>query len=71
MVVTPPEQQWPSSLTQALVVCCRRQGDRVSEFDVLTALPRVPIDGLADARATAAMLIANNPAPATARGPVC
>ena len=68
MVVTPPEQQWRKLATQALVVCAEGKATEcVAEFDVLSALPRVPIDGLADARATAAMLIAKeDPATATA-----
>jgi hypothetical protein len=72
MVVTPPEQQWRKLATQALIVCAEGKATEcLAEFDVLTALPRVPIDGLADARATAAMLIAkDDPATATAaRGP--
>ena len=68
MVVTPPEQQWRKLATQALVVCAEGKATEcLAEFDVLMALPRVPIDGLADARATAAMLIAKeDPATATA-----
>jgi hypothetical protein len=68
MVVTPPDQQWRKLATQALVVCADgRSTECLAEFDVLTALPRVPIDGLADARATAAMLVAkDDPATATA-----
>ena len=68
MVVTPPDQQWRKLATQALVVCAEgKSTECLAEFDVLTALPRVPIDGLADARATAAMLIAkDDPATATA-----
>ena len=68
MVVTPPEQQWRKLATQALVVCAEGKATEcLAEFEVLAALPRVPIDGLADARATAAMLIAkDDPATATA-----
>jgi tetratricopeptide (TPR) repeat protein len=61
MIVTPPEQQWRKLATQALVVCAAGKGTEcLAEFDVLAALPRVPIDGLADARATAAMLVAKD-----------
>ena len=68
MVVTPPEQQWRKLATQALVVCAEGKATEcLAEFEVLSALPRVPIDGLADARATAAMLIAkDDPTTATA-----
>ena len=68
MIVTPPEQQWRKLATQALVVCAEGKATEcLAEFDVLSALPRVPIDGLADVRATAAMLVAkDDPATATA-----
>jgi hypothetical protein len=68
MVVTPSEQQWRKLATQALVVCAEGKATEcLAEFEVLAALPRVPIDGLADARATAAMLVAkDDPTTATA-----
>ncbi len=68
MIVTPPDQQWRKLATQALAVCAEgKASECLAEFDVLAALPRVPIDGLADARATAAMLVAkDDPETATA-----
>jgi tetratricopeptide (TPR) repeat protein len=61
MIVAPPEQQWRKLATQALIVCAEgKTSECMAEFDVLSALPRVPIDGLADARATAAMLVAKD-----------
>jgi tetratricopeptide (TPR) repeat protein len=61
MIVTPPEQQWRKLATQAMAVCAEgRAAECLAEFEVLGALPRVPVDGLADARATAAMLVAKD-----------
>jgi tetratricopeptide (TPR) repeat protein len=61
MSVAPPGQKWRVEATRAIVLCAEGKGaDCVARFDELAAIS--PAEGLADARVTAAMIVASTDA---------